>query len=76
MNWINALEILPGIHYSWVIVRTVNKDKTIFYFMASFSNGKWNYFDNDKDYENNMRVTHWCIPDTVISRDDFDSYGE
>lgn len=66
MEWINVEKYLPGNKFDWVIVRCVNPDKEVFYFMAIYHKG-WEYFDDGQEYEKSMRITHWCIPDEVVT---------
>lgn len=73
MEWISSKKYLPG-DGNWKIVRCINKDLTVFYFMALYVEG-WSFFDDDKKYEENMRVTHWCCADKVNEKEDnFEDY--
>lgn len=59
--WHDARIILPS-DKEWKIVRCINKDEcSDFYFMAMYfpKSGEWNFFDDDKEYERTMQVTHW-----------------
>ncbi len=60
-EWIDVKERLPGTEINWCIVLTINSDECRFGFMANYlhENGEWDYFDDDKGYENEMTVTHW-----------------
>ncbi len=60
-NWISVKQMLPGYDIRWCIVLTINKDSCRFSFMASYcqDDGVWEFFDDDKGYEESMKITHW-----------------
>jgi Protein of unknown function (DUF551) len=73
-EWIDIDDAMPPNNLSWVIVRCINEDHeahsfaATFYFMATYHCGAWDYFDDDKKYDETMQVTHW-MKEPVVEND-------
>jgi hypothetical protein len=77
MEWISVEKYLPGDSIGLVIVRCINRDLDPFYFMAIYTYTGWEYFNESKDFNDNkdfkesIRITHWTYPDLVPEVDYF-----
>ena len=62
MNWISVSRYLPGVGSGYVIARVVNIDECDFVYMAIYSGGKWEFWDQEywpDNYDRKFKVTHW-----------------
>lgn len=61
-EWVDANSFIPE-NNNWKIVRCEHahlNEECVYYFMAYFWKEKgWQYFDDDKGYQESMKVTHW-----------------
>ncbi len=70
MKWVSVYEYLPGKFSGYVITRCLNSDDCDFYYMAIYTDGEWEFWDEQYwpkgRRTEGFRVTHWCIPDEVL----------
>lgn len=64
MRWYSVDEFLPGNEIGYVIARVLNCDMCQFIYQAMYSDGKWEfwdeeYFPEERLKEDSIRVTHW-----------------
>lgn len=62
MKWYDIRKFIPS-DDTWLMVRCINNDNNVFYFMARFFHEEWDFF-NDESTEH-MTITHFCIPEPV-----------
>ncbi len=64
MKWYSVDRFLPGKGEGYVIVRIENCDQCEFVYMAFYSQGKWEYWDEEyfpsgRLDDEGIKVTHW-----------------
>ena len=63
MIWISVEKYLPGNKLTWVIVKCFDPHgDEEFYFMAMYSLGSWEFFDENEERERTLKITHCLDP--------------